>query len=830
MRNFSILLLVFALFLNVNLAQAEQKTEDQQSQDKWLIYLYMSGNNLEREHEEATNDLQEMMNTKFESLESDDVAISEEDPNITETNKKSKVLLPISVDDRDFSLSPNIRVLIQAGGCKDWFVDNFQETAINRYVYDSEGIHYLGAFADANMGSASTLEDFLRYGKDVVEKEFQPTRRMFIFWGHGGLVSVCLDEKYPGPFVQGAPLYLNDIRQAFGKVFKASSNNPPFDIIGFDACVRATYENANNIYGFTRYMIASEENEIGSGWYYSDWIQALSENPSMSNKWLGALIVQSTYDQLMKEDPSGADDATFSVTDLSPEKWLPLRNAYNAFNKNYFKAVNKDPYVYTLLGNAASEARHYGASATSGYPGITLDLKDLAEKSKSALLFYGVDPSTSKLLSKNADDLISAIDAAVAYNIHGEVKSGSNGISTYYPLEKNEEDFVRYASQDVTFKYTKELYANLVGVSVASSRNSTAYNGNSRGATRNKSDAQNQKWNEIFDLSSLFNLGVEVLETEDKNYKIYAELTKDQMRRISSIRDNISLGVEEDGNSIFGISGEGLVMLGNTSNTKIELDGDQYRLSSQLKATWPSLNGHLIYADVMEVRGDNFGNVDYMIYGIPIILNDIPCLLRVAYYPSEQKYQIIGARPSSDPRIEESIGRKTSRSLRTTREFFTLKKGDTVSPIFYAFVPAEDEDSDFLKEANVVSANIFGLQVKAVATIGESFTLDEEPTINEQPLDDIDKYLHNFVFYSPRGNCVYSKGIEFEVLDGEVWFAEKIEDLDPEEDDDLDPSASVKFEFDGQEYDIDPDTGKITKDGEEYIVDSRTGEIVKVER
>ena len=41
-------------------------------------------------------------------------------------------------------------------------------------------------------------------------------------------------------------------------------------LIGFDACTRATYENANNIYGFAKYMVASEENESGYGWYYSD--------------------------------------------------------------------------------------------------------------------------------------------------------------------------------------------------------------------------------------------------------------------------------------------------------------------------------------------------------------------------------------------------------------------------------------------------------------------------------------------------------------------------------------------------------------------------------
>ena len=793
MKKISALLLIFALILSVkNFAQAEEK-----SADKWLIYWYICGTDLERlQGYRATEDLEEMTNLKFKPEPSADGA---------EIDESAKVQFPRSIPSEEFRLSPNVKVLIQTGGAQAWRNADIPSNTIGRYIFDSDGFHYQGSFKDSDMGDAKTLEDFLRYGKDTVEKDFQPTRRMFIFWNHGGLVRVCFDERY-----DGESLDLNEIYQVFKKVYKAAPNNPPFEIIGFDACTRATYENANNLYGFARYMVASEENESLNGWYYSDWIKALSENPSMSAKNLGAIICQSSYSYMIETNHPQAVEATFSVLDLSPEKWLPLRKAYNSFNKNYFKAASKNPYIYTALDVAAHEATPYNSGYEDGifYPGLMLDLKDFAERAKDNFP-NDIDSSTRKRLTKSADDLILAIDSAVVYNVYGDLRAGSNGISTHYPLSKNNNEFELYASQNVVFKYTRELYGNLVGMA-AQSNNGAADNENSR-SKRSKSSTRN--WNEIFDLSDLFNLEVAVNENYDDTYEISAELTKDQIKKISSIQSSTWLSIEEGGNSTFGISGEGGVMLGTSSNVRIEPNGDNYRLSNTLKPTWPSLNGHLIYAEVMEMRNDTRdanGKVirqGYTIYGVPIMLNDTTCLLRVAYYPVEQRYQIIGARPSET----RGVGR-------TTREFFTLKKGDKIAPIFMAVIPAEDSD---VPDAEIMHITVGDIQAKFVATVGESFTLDEDPVVSEKPLGDSENYVYQFLFYSPRGNRINSKSVKFEIFDGEIFDAEKHEPSFEED-------TQVKFIENDEEYTVDPKTGKIYKDGEEYIRDMRTGELVKV--
>ncbi|MBQ1490817.1 MAG: hypothetical protein IIZ39_02555, partial [Blautia sp.] len=54
-----------------------------------------------------------------------------------------------------------------------------------------------------------------------------------------------------------------------------------YDFIGFDTCLMATVENARMLADYADYMIASEETEPGIGWYYTNWLTALSRNTSI---------------------------------------------------------------------------------------------------------------------------------------------------------------------------------------------------------------------------------------------------------------------------------------------------------------------------------------------------------------------------------------------------------------------------------------------------------------------------------------------------------------------------------------------------------------------
>ena len=819
-KKFSILALIVALIFGVKslaLAAAAEKSED-----RWLIYLYLSGNNLESSPPEggepaASEDLQEIANKKFDVAANDATGERFELPRYIDSNIK---------------LPPNVKFLIQTGGCKDWFISEIPHGTIGRYIFDSDGFHYQGALKDADMGDSETLEDFLRYGKNVVEKDFKPTRRMFIFWGHGGLAAVCFDERYGHETIADRESFLdlNEIRSAFSKVFKASPNNPPFEIIGFDACTRATYDNANNIYGFARYMIASEENEPTCGWYYRDWIKAISEKPSISGKRLGTLICKSSYDYIEKELPESASEATFSVVDLSPEKWLPLRKAYNSFYKNYFKAGSENPYIYTTIEAAAIFAEHYNEnrSGTNSMPGMMLDLKDFAENIKFNLL-PSLNPSTRETLTKSADDLISAIDSAVVYNISGEFRAGSNGLASYYPLSKDAAEFELYAAQDVAFKYSRKLYENLIAM--AGTSESAVDDNQNSSATRSGKKSAASNWREFFDLSDLHGLEVKINGKDsasnnsgDDTFEITAELTPEQMQKVSQISSVVVKGFNA-ANPAFGLSGKGLVYFG-ARPVKAELVDGSYQLTDELKATWPSLNGHFIFTLVLETRSDKFDTngkllrKGYTIYGVPVVLNDRPCLLKVAYFPSEQRYQIIGARPSEN----KGVGV-------TTREFLIPEKGDKIAPIFLSMMLTKNHD-----ETALISMDSGNLHVGLGFTVGKAFTLKEEPFVSDMPLadsnspEDIDYdenleryYGYAMQFISPRGNVAHSQGVLFEIDEGKIDGA-KVQISNPGD------NEPITVTIEGEEYIYNPKTGKYFKDGEEYFLDANTGEMVKVEK
>lgn len=762
---------------------------DYDKENKWLIYWYICGADLEDKDNEATLDMQEMARIKFSSNK----ALDQGEEKYLEDGVL--VNFPRYIP-KDIKLSPNVKILIQTGGCYGWANEEIPSNTIGRYLFDSNGFHYQGSFADTDMGDGNTLENFLRYGKNVVEKEFKPNRRMFIFWNHGGLVGVCYDERYPHERIeQDSFLDLNEIRHAFSKVYKASPDNPPFEIIGFDACTRATYENANNIYGFARYMVASEENESGYGWYYSDWISKLSENPSVSAETLSKTICQSSYDYLVENDIADHYDSTFSVINLSKNKWVPLRNAYNSFSKNYNSSLYKNPYLYATLEAAAENAESYGATVDASgnvLSGLMIDLKDFVERTAEHFP-EDIDDTLKMQLTESANNLARAVDSAVLYNVCGENKYYSNGISTYYPLVKNEENVVLYTSQNITSKYISEIYNDLVRVPTenygesSSMPNAPTARGR-RPATRNL--------DEVFNLAKIQNLPIHI---DGDNDEVFVDFTQEQkqgeLKKVANVSCLVA-AIIEDGDESVGIKGDGALILGQSAN--IKRDWSTGRFTDRFQANWPMLNNNLVLTMVLESRNnkvDSEGVVTkkaYVIYGIPIIINGNPCLLRVTYYPDEQKYQIIGAR-----RASKSIGR-------TSRGLVTLKKGDTVTPILMALVPAKDNDNP---EAVIASFETGDEEIGTVVfklTPGETFTLAEDPVIENGTLKDGD-YNYRFIFSAANGSSAQSEAAVFDVYKGEVLLVDKVEHT-PED------NKSVKFNVDDKEYTYDPKTNEYTEE------------------
>lgn len=120
-------------------------------------------------------------------------------------------------------------------------------------------------------------------------------------------------------------------REAFSKVYKADSNNPPFDIIGYDACLMASVEVADSLNGYGRYLAASEELENGEGWNHTAWLGELAAHPEMNAAQVGKEMVDSYVEyyanQSIQLEWYGVDNmCTFSLVALkqNTERSFPI--------------------------------------------------------------------------------------------------------------------------------------------------------------------------------------------------------------------------------------------------------------------------------------------------------------------------------------------------------------------------------------------------------------------------------------------------------------------------------------------------------------------------
>lgn len=88
---------------------------------------------------------------------------------------------------------------------------------------------------------------------------------------------ICFDET-----ADNDSLTIHEVNDA---LYAVQQKDPDFhlDIIGFDACLMATYEMAVHLPSYADYMVASEELEPSLGWSYDGWLGDLAANPEMKS-------------------------------------------------------------------------------------------------------------------------------------------------------------------------------------------------------------------------------------------------------------------------------------------------------------------------------------------------------------------------------------------------------------------------------------------------------------------------------------------------------------------------------------------------------------------
>ena len=340
-------------------ARARYTTLKGGGKDTVTVMVYMCGTDLESEYGMATKDLQEMTSA---------------------------------------TIGDNVNVLVETGGTKKWQNSTVSNSTNQIYRIRSGGVQLVkDDLGRKSMTDPSTLSSFIQYCKT----NYPADRYCLIFWDHGGgsISGYGYDQYF-----SGTSMTLDKINEAL------EDGDCKFDFIGFDACLMATFETAMITEQYADYLIASEETEPGCGWYYTDWLTALSKNTSIATVSLGKEIVESFITASKRQAPNSP--LTLSVIDLA-ELAGTVPSAFVTFASSTNDLIENDNYAQ--VATARGKAKEFASSSQINQ----IDLIDFAQRLGTA----------------QATRLVHALNGCVKYN--RATVSNANGISIYFPYTRN---------------------------------------------------------------------------------------------------------------------------------------------------------------------------------------------------------------------------------------------------------------------------------------------------------------------------------------------------------------------------------------------------------
>ncbi len=608
---------------------------------EWVIYWYLCGSDLESGGGAATIDLCELTEVK---------------------------------------LPENVKVVIQTGGASAWQNELVDPNYIERFVYDSNGITKVDQQPLTSMGDEATLSGFL----DFAKTNYPADKTMFLLWNHGGgtVNGAAADELFGGD-----ALDLQEMHRAFQANYELSSENPPFDIIGFDTCLMATVDVAATFSDIGGYLVASQEIEPGNGWNYTGWATELATNPAMDAKELGTIICD-TY-QSGCELVGTQDNITLSLTNLS--KISSILAAYEDFGKEALANACIDPSFFSYFGRVATVTENYGGNTKEqGYTNM-VDLGHLARQS-------------AELLPTTSNHVLTALGDCVEYKVNGPYRQESTGLSCYYSLNGDVDDYMGYANLGVGEAF-KHFYAyGLTG----------------------ELDEAGMKYVSEMNYETI--QPVETLETQGwENHPLTVNSEGAATLTLGEKAANVLSGMYIQ---LYYVDPEQDIMLLLGSDNDLFADWETGVFKDNFRGMWGALDGKLVN---MELSYEGEG---YNLYAVPVMINGEEYNLMVVYDVETATYTIQGARKPVDE------------SGMADKNLYHLVEGDVIKTIHYA-MPISGEDG-----------------VLTPVEIDE-IIWNNNVTFEEIELGD-GIFLQMFEMRDIQGYSAYSDAIMFETVDGVI--------------------------------------------------------------
>lgn len=329
-------------------------------QDTVTIMLYLCGSDLESSYGCATDDLNEIL---------------------------------------DANVGDNVNIVIETGGASYWQNTTISNQTNQRYLISSEGFFLLeDNMGQKDMTSPETLGDFISF----CSSNYPANRNILILWDHGGgsVAGYGYDELFDK--------YNYDSMTLPELKYALELGGSKFEIIGFDACLMATVETGYVLKDYADFMLASQKMEPGSGWYYTGWINDISNNPSMppeelSRSIIDDFIIHTAYESYVAE-------GTLALVDLNK-----MDKLYTQILE-YFSAADQ-----TITDGGFADVSRARAYASSGGRDLQADYDHV-----------DIVSLARNLKNNESDELIAAVEEAIIYFNYCNT-SDVNGLTIYFP-------------------------------------------------------------------------------------------------------------------------------------------------------------------------------------------------------------------------------------------------------------------------------------------------------------------------------------------------------------------------------------------------------------
>ena len=550
-RTIIILAILFFIFI---ILDDEEEIIENQSTDTYTLMVYMCGSNLETDDAFATDDIEEML---------------------------------------DSQLAQEVNLLIFTGGTEDWYDDRIGDKKNQIFKVENKELTLLKEDVKKGyMSDPEALEYFIDYSK----RHYPADKYALIMWDHGGgaISGFGYDENNPD---EDDTLTLPEIKEALKNI------DDKLEFIGFDACLMSNFELAYTIKDYSKYLIASEELEPGSGWNYKKILNQLSKDTSQDTKELGKVIVDSYIDS---NDSFFGSDATLSIIDLSK-----MENIYHELEifMNDIDTTTISNNKYKQISKALTKTKSFGDGELD-----TIDLVDFA----------------LNLNINSSNNLIDKIQESVVYNKTTSYVENSNGISLYFPNEYLEyfDDMLNvYKNIGFSKNYIKimQKYVNII----AGGHNKTfKINDHTYESDMNyeEFDWYNEETIEQYnDYYEETKINTEELEIQEKNDGYVLHLTDEDWENIKEV----SYSVWYD-------DGEGYIDFGIDTNYEFDEEGD---LKINFDGNWVALNKNIVNYQVVEQ------NEKYEKGKVHALLNDEEVNIIIIFDKKHPNGYVIGAEP-----------------------------------------------------------------------------------------------------------------------------------------------------------------------------------------